>query len=71
MANEKGFKDSEEREISRGGKGTALWTIGLAIALIAGGVALAMGLRDHVSPPARPGTTSATSTAGESKPPSP
>lgn len=71
MANEPSFKDDEEREISRGGKGTALWTVGLTIALVAGGVALALGLRDHVSPPARPGTTSATTTAGEAKPPSP
>ena len=71
MSKERVFKDDEEREISRGGKSTAFWTLGLAIALTAGGVALAMGLRQHVSPPARPGTTSATSTAGEVKPPSP
>jgi hypothetical protein len=71
MAKEPPFKDAEEREISRGGKATAFWTIGLAVALMAGGVALAIGLRQHVSPPARPGTTSATTTAGETKPPSP
>jgi len=62
---------SEEREISRGGKATALWTLGVAIAVIAGGVTLAVGLRRHVAPPERPGTTSATNTAGEVKPPSP
>lgn len=71
MAKIDGFKDDEEREISRGGKSTALWTLGLTIALIAGGVSLAIGLRKHAPPPERPGTTSATNTAGEAKPPSP
>lgn len=71
MATEARFKDAEEREISRGGKATAFWTIGLAVALVAGGIALAFGLRQHVSPPSRPGTTSATSSAGEAQPPSP
>jgi hypothetical protein len=71
MANVSGFKDKEEREISRGGKGTALWTLGLAVVLIAGGVMLAIGLRRHAPPPQRPGTTSATNTAGEAMPPSP
>lgn len=71
MANAPSFRDSEEREISRGGKATAMWIAGLAIVLIAGGVSLAVGLRRHVSPPQRPGTTSATTTADETKPPSP
>jgi hypothetical protein len=71
MADEGKFKDAEEREISRGGKATAIWTMGIALFVIAGGIALAMGLRQHVSPPARPGTTSASNTAGEVKPPSP
>jgi hypothetical protein len=65
------FKSSEEREISRGGKATAIWTMSIALFVIAGGIALAMEVRQHVSPPARPGTTSATTTAGEVKPPSP
>jgi hypothetical protein len=43
----------------------------LALFVIAGGVALAMVMRPHVSPPARPGTTSATTTAGEPRAPSP
>ncbi|MES1183644.1 MAG: hypothetical protein ABUL60_07495 [Myxococcales bacterium] len=65
------FKNAEEREISRGGKATAIWTMSIALFVIAGGIALAMQLRQYVSPPARPGTTSATTTAGEVKPPSP
>jgi hypothetical protein len=65
------FKDDEEREISRGGKSTAIWTMGLAVVMIAGGVAAALGLRHYVSPPARPGTTNGTTSAGEQKPPSP
>jgi hypothetical protein len=48
-----------------------MWTMGLAIVVIAGGIALAMGLQRYVSPPARPRTTSATTTAGEVKAPSP
>ena len=71
VAKEPHFKDDEEREISRGGKATAIWTMALALFVIAGGLALAMELRKVVSPPARPGTTSATTTAGEQKPPSP
>jgi hypothetical protein len=71
MANEPRFKNAEEQEIARGGKATALWTVSLALLLIAGGVALTLVLREYVSPPARPGTTSATTTAGEVKPPSP
>jgi hypothetical protein len=71
MASEPKFKDPEEREISRGGRATALWIMGLAVFVIAGGLALAMGLRHYVSPPARPGTTSATTTANEVQPPSP
>ena len=71
MANQPHFKDAEEREISRGGKATAIWTLSLALFLIAGGVAASVFLRQYVSPPARPGTTSATTTAGEVKPPSP
>lgn len=71
MANEPQFKDAEEREIARGGKNTAIWTLTLAVIFIVGGVALAFQLRKIVSPPARPGTTSATTTAGEVKPASP
>gem|GEM_PF-5772008 len=71
MAKAPHFKDAEEREISRGGKSTAIWTMALAVFVIAGGLALAMQLRKVVSPPARPGTTSATTTAGAEKPPSP
>lgn len=65
------FRDDEEREISRGGKATALWSMGLALFVIAGGTALAIMMRDHAPPPTRPGTTSATTTAGETKAPSP
>lgn len=65
------FRDSEEQEISRGGKSTAIVTWTLAAVVIAGGIALAMTLGRHVSPPARPGTTSGTTTAGQEKPPSP
>jgi hypothetical protein len=71
MASEPKFRDDEEREISRGGKTTAIWTMSIALFVIASGIALAMELQKYVSPPARPGTTSATSTAGETKPPSP
>jgi hypothetical protein len=71
MANEPHLQTKEEREISRGGKSTAIWTMSLALFVIAGGVALAIVMRPHVSPPARPGTTSATTTAGEAAPPSP
>ena len=71
MNNNGRFKDSEERDISRGGQATAWWTLGLAIAVIAGGIALAVGLKRTAPPPARPGTTSATTTAGETKAPSP
>lgn len=71
MATDHQFKNDEERDISRGGKSTALWTMGLAVVLIAGGVAAAVGLRHYVSPPQRPGTTNGTTSAGETKPPSP
>lgn len=71
MASAPEFKNAEEREISRGGKATAIWTMSIALFVIAGGIALAMQLQKVVSPPARPGTTSATTTAGEVKPPSP
>jgi hypothetical protein len=71
MATEPKFKDAEEREIARGGRATAIWTMSIALFVIAGGLALAIQLRHFVSPPARPGTTSATTTAGETKPPSP
>jgi hypothetical protein len=65
------FKDAEEREISRGGKATAIWTMSIALFVVAGGIALALGIRQVVHPPTRPGTTSATTTAEGSKPPSP
>lgn len=71
MASEPKFKDAEEREIARGGKATAIWTMSIALFVIAGGLALAVELRHFVSPPHRPGTTSATTTAGQVKPPSP
>jgi hypothetical protein len=72
MAQAAPFKNSEEREISRGGKSTAIWILALSLFFIAGGIAVAMLIRDNfVSPPARPGTTSATTTASETKPPSP
>jgi hypothetical protein len=71
MATNAQFRDAEEREISRGGKGTAIWTMSLALFVIAGGAALAIALRDDAPPPTRPGTTSATTTAGETKAPSP
>jgi hypothetical protein len=65
------FRDDEERAISRGGKATALWSMGLALFVIAGGTALAIMMRDNAPPPTRPGMTSATTTAGETKAPSP
>lgn len=65
------FKDAEERDISRGGKSTAVVTLSVAAVVIIGGIALAAGIRQHVSPPERPGTTSATTTANEKVPPSP
>jgi hypothetical protein len=71
MASTPHFKDDEEREISRGGKATAIWIMSLALFVIAGGLALSLALRQVVSPPARPGTTSATTTASQSQPPSP
>jgi hypothetical protein len=71
MASEPAFKDAEEREISRGGKATAFWIMGIALVVIVGGIALALKLQQYVSPPARPGTTSATTTADQVKPPSP
>jgi hypothetical protein len=71
VAKEPYFKDDEEREISRGGKATAIWTMAIALFVIVGGLVLALQLQKVVSPPARPGTTSATTTAGQEKPPSP
>jgi hypothetical protein len=71
MASNAQFRDDEEREISRGGKATAIWTMSLALFVIAGGTALAIVMREHAPPPTRPGTTSATTTAGETKAPSP
>jgi hypothetical protein len=65
------FKDREERDLSRGGKNTAILTLSVAAAVIVGGIALAAGIRQYVSPPERPGTTSGTTSAGETKPPSP
>jgi hypothetical protein len=72
MTHQPQFRDDEEREISRGGKKTAIWLMTAAVFVIAGGVALTILVRDHVvSPPARPGTTSASTQAGDVKPPSP
>ncbi len=68
---ERRFDSEEERVISRGGKSTAIWAMALTLFVVAGGVALAMVMREHVSPPSRPGTTSATNQAGDVKPPSP
>jgi hypothetical protein len=71
MAKPPVFRDDEERELSRGGKGTAIVTWTLAAVVIAGGVTVAMALRRESPPPVRPGTTSATTTAGETEPPGP
>ncbi|HYQ25843.1 MAG TPA: hypothetical protein VER04_01450 [Polyangiaceae bacterium] len=71
MATQPHFKDDEEREISRGGKATAIWTMSIALFVIAGGLLAAVEIRQFVSPPARPGTTNGTTPSGESKPPSP
>lgn len=71
MANEPKFKDAEEREIARGGRPTAFLTVGLMLFVVLAGLALMTLIRRHVYPPARPGTTSATTTAGVVKPPSP
>jgi hypothetical protein len=65
------FKDAEERDLSRGGKNTAILTLSVAAAVIVGGIALAAGIRQYVAPPERPGTTNGTTSAGEQKPPSP
>jgi hypothetical protein len=65
------FASAEEQEISRGGKATAGWIVGLAVVVIAGGAALGILLQHRAGPPNRPGTTSATTPAGETKPPSP
>jgi hypothetical protein len=64
-------KEAEARDLSRGGKNTAILVLSVTAAVIVGGIALAAGLRDYVSPPQRPGTTSGTTTASETKPPSP
>lgn len=71
MAKAPQFKDDEEREISRGGKATAIWTMSIALFVIAGGIALAVGIRRVVHPPMRPGTTNGVTSSGETKPPSP
>lgn len=71
MANTPEIRDTREPHDARGGKGTAIVTWTLAVIVIAGGFVLAMALRRTVEPPVRPGTTSATTTAGEEKPPSP
>jgi hypothetical protein len=71
MTQEPHFKDAEEREISRGGKNTVIVILSVAAVVIVGGIALAAGIRQYVSPPERPGTTSGTTSAGEKKPPSP
>jgi hypothetical protein len=72
MAHQRAFKDDEEKQIARGGKGTAIWIMSLTLFVVAGGVALTMLIRQEVvSPPARPGTTEGKTPAGEVKPPSP
>jgi hypothetical protein len=71
MTPEPHFKDAEERDLSRGGKNTVIVILSVAAAVIVGGIALAAGVRQYVSPPERPGTTSGTTSAGETKPPSP
>src|ERR1041384_4024600 len=63
------FKDDEEREISRGGKNTAIFTLGVAAVVIVGGVALAAGIRQYGSPPGRPRSTSGNNSAGRHKTP--
>ena len=71
MATRPHFKDDEEREIARGGKATAIWTMAIALFVIASGLLLAVELRHIISPPARPGTTNAVTTNGEHPAPSP
>jgi hypothetical protein len=71
MANAPHFKDAEERDIARGGKATAIWMMSLALFVVAGGIALAAGLRHVVSPPTRPGASSGSTTSGATQPPSP
>jgi hypothetical protein len=71
MANAPEFRDDEEREISRGGRGTAIVTWTLAAVAIAVGFSVAMALRHQSPPPARPGTTGGTTTASATEPPSP
>lgn len=71
MATNARFRDDEEREISRGGKSTAIWIMSIALIVMAGGAALAVVMRQDAPAPMRPGQTSATTTAGEVKPPSP
>ena len=65
------FKNSEEREISRGGKATAIWILCIGLFTIGFGVLATTIIRDHVSPPARPGTTPGITSAGERQEPSP
>lgn len=72
MAHAAHDKSVGERELSRGGKSAGIWLMSLALFCIAFAIAATVVIRDNiVSPPARPGTTSATTTAGETKPPSP
>lgn len=66
MANAPHFKDDEEREISRGGKATAIWTLALALFVISGGIAAIVGFRHIDSSHPLPG-----SAAEKTKTPSP
>jgi hypothetical protein len=66
--------DDKERELARGGKATAIWTLSLALFVVAGAIALAVGLRSVVSPPTRPGAArdaAVPASTSQSAPPSP
>lgn len=65
------FKNDEEREISRGGRATAIWILCIGLFMISFGILGASLIREHVSPPARPGTTPGITSAGERQAPSP
>jgi hypothetical protein len=68
MATNPQLMDDEEREISRGGKNTAIWTVCLALALISAFVAAVIGYRTMVDQTARPHTTPPPTPAGANEP---
>jgi hypothetical protein len=63
--------DPVERELSRGGKNTAIFTWIVAVMVISIGTVLALALRHYWYPPARPGSTNGVTTSGAVKPGSP